>query len=52
MRGGKGRGGGLSPPRGQKSGGKEAAASVETGGPQEAAQVSGFRGAGNNSVIR
>jgi hypothetical protein len=31
-------------------GGKEAVASVEPGGPREAAQVSGFRGAGNNSV--
>jgi len=31
-------------------GGKEAAASVEPGRPREAAQVSGFRGAGNNSI--
>ncbi len=30
-------------------GGKEAVASVEPGWPREAAQVSGFRGAGNNS---
>jgi hypothetical protein len=28
---------------------KEAVASVEPGWPREAAQVSGFRGAGNNS---
>ncbi len=33
-------------------GGKEAAASVEPGWPREAAQVSGFRGAGNNSCLR
>jgi hypothetical protein len=32
-------------------GGKEAAASVEPGWPREAAQVSGFRGAGNNSLL-
>jgi hypothetical protein len=31
-------------------GGEEAAASVEPGRPREAAQVSGFRGAGNNSI--
>ncbi len=34
----------------KKWGGKEAVASVEPGGPREAAQVSGFRGAGNNSI--
>jgi hypothetical protein len=33
----------------KKWGGKEAEASVEPGGPRVAAQVSGFRGAGNNS---
>jgi hypothetical protein len=32
-------------------GGKEAAASVEPGWPLEAALVSGFRGAGNNSLL-
>ena len=41
-------GGGLSRPDAKKVGGgkKEAAASVEPGWPREAAQVSGFRGAG------
>jgi hypothetical protein len=35
----------------KKGGGKEAEASVEPGGPRVAAQVSGFRGAGNNSLL-
>jgi hypothetical protein len=46
-------GGRAEPPRCQKSGGggKEATASVESGRPREAVQVSGFRGAGNNSLL-
>jgi hypothetical protein len=35
----------------KKWGGKEAEASVEPGGPRVAAQVSGFRRAGNNSLL-
>jgi hypothetical protein len=48
-----GGGGWAEPPRCQKSGGggEEAVASVEPGRPPEAAQVSGFRGAGNNSLL-
>jgi hypothetical protein len=43
-------GAGRGRPDAKKVGGKEAVASVEPGGPREAAQVSGFRGAGNNSL--
>jgi hypothetical protein len=49
MRGGGGGGGAAPMPK--KWGGKEAVASVEPGGPREAAKVSGFRGAGNNSLL-